>query len=587
MPYPAPSPVADEPAEQRPLLFDRYRLLERRATGGFGEVDVSWDTRLQRRVAIKKMPLRAPESPATPLSTVDEALAEARTSCLLSHPNIVTMFDFESDGQNAYLVMEYVDGLSLAELLQRVEGGVLVYDECAYVLSALGSALEYAHENGVLHLDIKPANVFIDRSGAVKLGDFGMATLASAAGYGGARGGTVGYMAPEQLLGETVDERSDVFSLAVIAYQMLTGRNPFAAASAEESLALVEKGARPLSKFEEELAGPVETAVAQALEPNPSFRTTDVASLVGGVVPSLGSAAEGKESLASIMRQVDDDDGEVAAPRQEPRPLLSERAPWLAGALERALAAMVCGWLAFRLAPGLRLETTLPAGLIVGGVACVGAAAVPALGSALVLVELVAVIALGGSGAQAAPLLLAGGVAVAGAMWWGLAGRRGLLGASALLLPSAVLQPVAGSALSSLAFGPAGAFATASAGWLLVSVMRVAVSSGFSSVAVASDLAAQAVVPALWIGAAGSGLAAAVASALAHRGSVPLAELGMLLGALVVTFSQLVSRRMENGGIWSAPDWDTVAVAVVCFVLMGVFVAAFGTPQTHTEGETQ
>ena len=92
--------------------------------------------------------------------------------------------------------MEYVDGMSLEEFLSQVEGNSLTYDEAACIADALVQAVAYAHENGVLHLDIKPANVLIDRSGHVKITDFGMATLTSAAGFGGARGGTIGYMPP-------------------------------------------------------------------------------------------------------------------------------------------------------------------------------------------------------------------------------------------------------------------------------------------------------------------------------------------------------------------------------------------------------
>lgn len=201
---PAPTPQAAA------TLLRRYKPLETRATGGFGSVEVCLDTRLQRRVAIKRIPLAATGMPI-PAGSTSAALAEARTASMLAHPNIVSVIDFSFDDSFAYLVMEYVDGLSLEEFLAQVDGHSLTYDETACIADALTQALAYAHENGVLHLDIKPANVLIDRSGHVKLTDFGMATLASAAGYGGARGGTIGYMAPEQLSGSIVDERSDIF----------------------------------------------------------------------------------------------------------------------------------------------------------------------------------------------------------------------------------------------------------------------------------------------------------------------------------------------------------------------------------------
>ena len=120
---------SEQPREE--ILLGRYRVLERRGTGGFGSVCTCWDTRLQRRVAIKRMPLAAETG-----TTAEEALAEARTACMLAHPNIVTVFDFEAHGSYAYLVMEYVDGLNLAELLARVEGGRLTPEDLPRILEA-------------------------------------------------------------------------------------------------------------------------------------------------------------------------------------------------------------------------------------------------------------------------------------------------------------------------------------------------------------------------------------------------------------------------------------------------------------------
>ena len=213
----APPPPAGAAASH---LLKRYRPLETRATGGFGSVEICLDSRLQRRVAIKRMPLASPLE-RTCAATMAAALAEARTASMLQHPNIVQVIDFTYDAAYAYLVMEYVDGLTLEEFLAQVDGNSLTYDETASIADALVQALSYAHENGVLHLDIKPANVLIDRSGHVKLADFGMATLANAAGFGGARGGTIGYMPPEQLNGEEVDERTDEFALAAVLYEAL------------------------------------------------------------------------------------------------------------------------------------------------------------------------------------------------------------------------------------------------------------------------------------------------------------------------------------------------------------------------------
>lgn len=123
------------------LLLGRYRTIELRDTGGFGSVLVCWDVRLQRRVAVKCLPLDAEGDAA---SVVDEALAEARASSFLTHPNIVTVHDFAVDDRYAYIVMEYVDGVTLAELMARVEGGVLIWCEVAHVLRSVAAALAYA-----------------------------------------------------------------------------------------------------------------------------------------------------------------------------------------------------------------------------------------------------------------------------------------------------------------------------------------------------------------------------------------------------------------------------------------------------------
>ena len=295
----------------------RYRVLARRGTGGFGTVCTCWDQRLQRRVAIKRMPLLAETG-----TTAEEALAEARTSCMLSHPNIVTVLDFEADGAYAYLVMEYVDGLNLGELLARVEGraphaaGVRPRREVGL------PRLAFAHENRVLHLDIKPTNILIDRQGIVKLADFGMATLSSAAGYGDARGGTVGYMPPEQIEGMLVDERTDVFSLAVVACQALVGQNPFAAPTAAGSLEKIRRdAARSATQV---VPGPGRNGRADAARralPEPSARTPDVLEFADDLTDCLGDPQEGASSLRELVEQAESDDGEEALPDRAARAL--------------------------------------------------------------------------------------------------------------------------------------------------------------------------------------------------------------------------------------------------------------------------
>ncbi len=214
------------------LILDRYRPLAELGEGGFGTVTLAWDTRMQRRVAIKRLPFPLdnrgrPHQPP--------GLAEARTAAMLAHPNIVTVFDFDTDSDEAFLVMEYVDGASLADLLDRA-GGPLTLDEASAVVDAVERALSFAHDNGVLHLDIKPDNVLVMRDGRVKVADFGIAELSSLSGHTSAYGGTLGYMPLEQLEGERVSERTDEWAVAALVFEAITGDNPFAEDTLEAAI---------------------------------------------------------------------------------------------------------------------------------------------------------------------------------------------------------------------------------------------------------------------------------------------------------------------------------------------------------------
>lgn len=312
-PHESRSPIAPPPAagSAASSLLKRYRPLETRAAGGFGSVEICLDSRLQRRVAIKRMPLASPDA-RTPLETTAAALAEARTASMLQHPNIVQVIDFTYDSAHAYLVMEYVDGMTLEEFLQQVEGHSLTYDEAACIADALVQALSFAHENGVLHLDIKPANVLIDRNGHVKLADFGMAMLASAAGFGGARGGTIGYMPPEQLNGEQVDERSDIFALAAVLYESLCATAPFRAGTPADSLDRIIRGVLYPSDLLPDIPEAAEQALLDALSPSPYDRMPSVAEFGDAFLARLGNPREGRKSLARIISRLTSDDAEDA-----------------------------------------------------------------------------------------------------------------------------------------------------------------------------------------------------------------------------------------------------------------------------------
>ncbi|MDR0309126.1 MAG: serine/threonine protein kinase, partial [Coriobacteriales bacterium] len=215
------------------MLLGRYRRLHAAGKGGFATVEVGWDTRLQRRVAIKRISLKAyqeyqpTESQAYPGAIDLPGLQEARTAALLNDAHIVRVIDFQTTEDEAFIIMEYVDGPTLTEVLMAADE-LLDLDIIAALIRDIAQALICAHENQVLHLDIKPDNVLLDMSnGHAKVTDFGLAQLASSSGYSSSRGGSCGFMPPEQIDGSIVDERSDLWSFAILSYQLLTGMNPF------------------------------------------------------------------------------------------------------------------------------------------------------------------------------------------------------------------------------------------------------------------------------------------------------------------------------------------------------------------------
>ena len=209
------------------LLGGRYRLRNQIARGGMTDVFLGQDTLLSRPVAIKRL---FPEFAADP-SFVERFRREATAAANLNHPNIVAVYDWGSAAGTYYIVMEYIEGQSLAELLRL--GGPLPPERAAEIAMFVAGALGFAHDNGVIHRDVKPGNVLLSPDGKVKVTDFGIAIAA----FGGAESnltqtgsvmGTATYFSPEQAQGQALDHRSDLYSLGIVLYEMLCGRPPFA-----------------------------------------------------------------------------------------------------------------------------------------------------------------------------------------------------------------------------------------------------------------------------------------------------------------------------------------------------------------------
>jgi tRNA A-37 threonylcarbamoyl transferase component Bud32 len=209
----------------------KYRITDHLGHGGMAEVYKAYHRGLDRYVAIKIMhPFLAQEA-----NFLTRFQREAKAVAALRHPNIVQVFDFDYDQDRNiyYMVMEFIDGLSLKVRLQKLveRGERMLLDEAVRITSAVGDALAYAHRRGMVHRDVKPANVMFSSEGQAILTDFGIAKMVDVAGLtaSGSMVGTPSYMAPEQGMGHAGDERSDIYSLGVMLYQMLTGVLPFEA----------------------------------------------------------------------------------------------------------------------------------------------------------------------------------------------------------------------------------------------------------------------------------------------------------------------------------------------------------------------
>ncbi|MGN0034198.1 MAG: serine/threonine-protein kinase [Coriobacteriales bacterium] len=573
------------------LILDRYRLLEERARGGFSTVEVAWDTRMQRRVAIKRIPLEddATSRRSTARTSWFDAgrstipgLEEARTAALLSNPSIVEVYDFEYDDEAAYIIMKLIDGPTLAEL-EREEGGMLGLDVVAAVVAGVSEALEFAHENQVLHLDVKPDNILIDRSGRILVTDFGISQIATAAGYDVSKGGTIGYMPPEQLRAEEPDERTDEWAFAAVVYEMLCGANPFREKTFKASLKVIEDGqVPPPSSFRADIDPGIDAVVMRALSPERDERLPYVSAFTDELLMRLPAPKGGRRELRHLLDATEEQGTTELAPYAgRDRGLwrrLSDRTRTNIGRVAMLVAGTWLSWqsstAAVMPAPAVAALTTAVA---------VSSAAAPRLGAILALLCFASTLAWRGA------YVLAGALAACALLWWVVAGRRGTADAVLPLVAPLACFSFLGSAFPLLCgFRLETRRAVAATLFGGVLMLFVGTCTGAESLvscnvrflshaSLNAPFVAFCTRPSTLILLAAWIVAGTVMSPLCSKTSRMLSIVGSAIGCLVALGAQMAIQYLDVTATWELPPAETCAPIAFAFVVMCA-IAILGAP---------
>lgn len=268
------------------VLDNRYRIIDKIGVGGMADVYRGEDTLLGRPVAIKILHANF----ANDDEFVSRFKREAQAAGKLNHPNIVNMYDVGFDQDLHYIIMEYVDGKTLKEYI--TEKGRLSIDEAVKFTIAIGEGLEHAHAMGIVHCDIKPHNVIITRTGRVKVTDFGIARAMNSTNtvmYTNSIMGSAHYLSPEQASGKTIDGSTDIYSLGVVLYEMLSGKVPF---EGETPIAVALKHVRekviPPTRYNPSIPPLLESVVLKALSKDPKDRFESISDMMSDLRLSQG-----------------------------------------------------------------------------------------------------------------------------------------------------------------------------------------------------------------------------------------------------------------------------------------------------------
>ena len=279
-------------------MMQHYRIVEKIGAGGMGEIYLAEDTKLNRKIALKFLP--------THLCQDDDCRArfkrEAQAVAKLNHPNIVTIFEVSEYNDRPFFAMELIEGRSLRELAAEKD---LRFDRILELAIQICDGLRAAHEKKVVHRDIKPSNIVIDAYGRPKILDFGLAAIQGGEHLTktGSTLGTIRYMSPEQVDGETVDHRSDLFSLGIVLYELITGRTPFERNNEAATLKSIGQDApEPLERYKSEIPDELQRIVSKLLEKDPSTRYQSTASVISDLKPLVTSTRGSMTGVATRQR---------------------------------------------------------------------------------------------------------------------------------------------------------------------------------------------------------------------------------------------------------------------------------------------
>jgi serine/threonine-protein kinase len=295
-----PSSTSDTVAEGDPTLgktIGRYRVLALIGRGGMGTVYRAHDERLDRDVALKFLPLHVASEPGA----AQRVLAEARAAAALVHPNVCTIHEIgETDDGHSFIAMAFYEGETLKQRLRR---GGLPPREAATIARELASALREAHAHGIVHRDVKPGNIMLARDGLAKLLDFGLAQMGEAnLGGTGATPGTIAYMSPEQARGDTLDNRSDLWSLGVVLHEMLSGTRPFRGDSGRAVLrSIVHDAPEPLATCQPAVPPALQRVVERLLRKSPEERYPDAAAVEADLAAALATTLDPAADVRSTV----------------------------------------------------------------------------------------------------------------------------------------------------------------------------------------------------------------------------------------------------------------------------------------------